>query len=311
MQITDALSGAEAAAGRALRQVTDSFGTQGGNPYNNPVQIYAHAREVRASVCDCVCVWGGVRPWRQGACALAGPPRLVRALRARMCCPSALAHAPRPRAAAVAPRTRPSPPPRRPPPAPPPRPRAALDPPLPPPLPPAPAPQAEAWSHARAIGIYQNQGATVTTAGDTYPAARSQAVTQNGQQGRRGRARAAGGVAPANPISLFGPTAIATTEQGFRAMSAVNGMPMQERRGYRQAAASTTSRWEMALPRQGTGKGKERLVFTESLGYTAYAPLSNGISENGGGPTAVATAGEAVAMSQADVAENDRYGFGN
>jgi hypothetical protein len=34
---------------RALRQVTDSFTTQGGNPYNNPLQIYAHAHEVCAA----------------------------------------------------------------------------------------------------------------------------------------------------------------------------------------------------------------------------------------------------------------------
>jgi hypothetical protein len=37
----------EGAVGRGLRQVTDSYTTQGGNQYRNPVQIYAHAREVR------------------------------------------------------------------------------------------------------------------------------------------------------------------------------------------------------------------------------------------------------------------------
>lgn len=215
--VAGALADAEAAAGRRLKQVTDSFGTQGSNPMNNPVQVYAHARE------------------------------------------------------------------------------------------------AEAWSHARAIGIYLNQGAMVTVAGDTYPAGRSQAVSENGQQ-RAGRARAAGGVAPANPITLFGPTAISTTEQGFRAMSAVNGMPMihsgpNTGTTLRPSSASSTFRWEAVAPRSGTGK--ERLVFTESLGYTERGPLSNGISENGGGPTAVAQAGEAVSMSQADTLENERYGFGN
>jgi hypothetical protein len=40
------LSHVEVAASRGLKQVTDSFVTQGGNPYRNPVQIYAHAREV-------------------------------------------------------------------------------------------------------------------------------------------------------------------------------------------------------------------------------------------------------------------------
>jgi hypothetical protein len=34
---------------RKLRQVTDSFISSGGNPYNNPLQIYAHAREVRSA----------------------------------------------------------------------------------------------------------------------------------------------------------------------------------------------------------------------------------------------------------------------
>jgi hypothetical protein len=29
-------------------QTTDTQTSTGGNPYNNPVQIYAHAREVRA-----------------------------------------------------------------------------------------------------------------------------------------------------------------------------------------------------------------------------------------------------------------------
>jgi hypothetical protein len=52
-------------------------------------------------------------------------------------------------------------------------------------------------------------------------------------------------------------------------------------------------------------------VFTDSLGYTERGPLSNGISESGGGPTAVAQAGEATAMSQADTNDNDRFGFGN
>ncbi|KAI8476729.1 MAG: hypothetical protein J3K34DRAFT_463711 [Monoraphidium minutum] len=214
--VATALSEVERAAGRALHQVTDSYVGQGGNQYNNPVQIYAHARE------------------------------------------------------------------------------------------------AEAWSHARAIGIYLNQGGTVTTAGDTYPAGRGIAVSQNGQS-RGGRARAAGGAAPANPISLFGPTAIATTEQGFRAMSAVNGVPMIDNRpatgsSLSASTGSTTFRWEAVVPRQGTGASRN--VFTESLGYTERGPLSNGISENGGGPTAMASAGDAVAMSQADTPENDRFAWG-
>ncbi|KIZ04755.1 hypothetical protein MNEG_3198 [Monoraphidium neglectum] len=204
--ISGAVAEVEGAVGRGLRQVTDSYTTQGGNQYRNPVQIYAHARE------------------------------------------------------------------------------------------------AEAWSHARAIGIYQNQGAQVTAAGDTYPSGRSQALSQGGQD-RGARVRSTGGFPPANVLSLFGPTAIATTELGFRAMSAVNAIPMirsnNDNTGnpFRTSSASTTSRWETVEPRQGSGR--ERLVFTDSLGYTERGPLSNGISESGGGPTA------------ADTNDNDRFGFGN
>lgn len=198
---------------RLLKQVTDTYISNKGNIYNNPVQIYAHARE------------------------------------------------------------------------------------------------AESWSHAKAIGIFQNHGATVTTAGDDYPSGRSQAVSQNGQQ-RSGRARSAGGFPPGNVVTLFGPTAISTTDTGFRAMSAVNAVPMSESgRGYSQSAASTTFRWETVPARTGTGK--ESLVFTDSLAYTERSPLSKGISESGGGPTALAQANEAVAMSMADSNYNDRWSTGN
>jgi hypothetical protein len=90
----------------------------------------------------------------------------------------------------------------------------------------------------------------------------------------------------------------------------VNGMPMLRSTtpssDYSTSSASSTFRWRPIEARQGFGR--ERLVFLDSLGFTEQGPLSNGISETGGGPTAVAQAGEAVAMSQADTPENERYG---
>jgi hypothetical protein len=171
------------------------------------------------------------------------------------------------------------------------------------------APQAEAWSHSKAIGIFQKHpSATVVTSGELYPAGRSQAVTSNGQA-VRGRARSAGGFVAANPVTLFGQTAIATTDLGARAFSGSNAVPMIERReGYRAVAASTNMRWEAVPARQGTGAGKERLTFTESSGSNDLAPLSSGISMNGGGPMAHAAAGQAVAMSFADTNDNERFG---
>jgi hypothetical protein len=133
-------------------------------------------------------------------------------------------------------------------------------------------------------------------------------VTQNGQSSS-GRARSAGGFVQGNPVTLFGQTAIATTDLGARAFSGSNAVPMQNDRqpgNLRQASATTAMRWEAVPMRQGTGK--ERLVYTESSGSTDLAPLSKGISENGGGPMAHAAAGQAVAMSFADTNDNARFG---
>lgn len=198
---------------RALSQVTDTFVTPGGNPYTNPLQIYAHARE------------------------------------------------------------------------------------------------AEAWSHAKAIGIFQKHpSATVVTSGEQlYPAGRSQAVTQNGQQ-RGGLARSAGGFVTGNPVTLFGVTAISSTDLGARAFAGERSVPMtpEPSSGYASAVGNTLRRWDAVPGRRGTGK--ERIQYDFATSFTEKAPLSKGVSENGGGPMAHAAAGEAVSMSFADTNDNDRFG---
>lgn len=52
------------------------------------------------------------------------------------------------------------------------------------------------------------------------------------------------------------------------------------------------------------GGGSSRLVFPDSIAINRLAPLSAGISNVGAGPMAVASAGEAVTMSMADLPDN-------
>lgn len=52
------------------------------------------------------------------------------------------------------------------------------------------------------------------------------------------------------------------------------------------------------------GTGKLKAVQTDSYGANSLAPLSHGISNVGGGPIAVAAAGEAVSIANADTPEN-------
>jgi hypothetical protein len=173
-------------------------------------------------------------------------------------------------------------------------------------------PQAESWSHAKAIGIFQKHpSATVVSAGEQFPAGRGQAVVQNGQGGVGRAQRAASGFGAGNPVTLFGQTAIASTDLGARAFAGERAIPMAPEKqpggpGYQTAMGTTAARWN-AVP-QRTGTGKERLVYEYATASTERAPLSKGISENGGGPMAHAAAGEAVAMSFADTNDNARYG---
>jgi hypothetical protein len=109
-------------------------------------------------------------------------------------------------------------------------------------------------------------------------------------------------------VTLFGQTAIASTELGARAFAGSNAIPMVDREpgALRAAVANTNRRWD-AVPGRS---GRRGIGFEYATGYTERAPLSSGISNNGGGPMASASAGEAVAMSFADTPENDRWGGG-
>lgn len=251
----------------------------GGNPYTNPLQIYAHAREVRRA--SKRARGGGLL--REGAQGLGtrteeGTARsTLRSARRSLLLPAPLTpHAPHyhPRTQTTTTNT-----------------------------------QAEAWSHAKAIGIFQKHPtATVVTAGDVlFPAGRGQAVTQNAQQ-RGGVARSAAGFAAGNPVTLFGVTAIASTDVGARAFAGERSVPMtpEPGSGYKVAVGNSLRRWDAVPARRGPNRLPNLYEFATAA--TERAPLSKGVSENGGGPMAHAAAGEAVSMSFADTNDNDRYG---
>jgi len=203
----------------------------------------------------------------------------------------------------------------------------------------AQAGEAEAKANPRSTGVYHNEAKIFLQSGDLLPMARTTASTANGWQ-PRGRARSATGPGTI-AISAFGTVATADTDtdrarwvtQGCIALTAAVGawsslvhamhsslMPSIQRPPRRAVSASEAmpTRPENTNPAtfsQGTtstvwennelhrGIGATQKVYTDSYAVNSLAPLSSGISNVGAGPVAVASAGEAVAMSKADRAE--------
>ncbi|KAI8464914.1 MAG: hypothetical protein J3K34DRAFT_525812 [Monoraphidium minutum] len=166
----------------------------------------------------------------------------------------------------------------------------------------AQAHEAEARSNPTSSGLFHNE-ATMMIEGDLFPGPRGTAGTLNAQQ-LNGRARAAGGV-PGLALDVFGPYVnVQTDTERARAVSAPEGLPLHPSglRGAYYAKGRTTALWDSQQLQRGTGKQKQ--VLTESIGANSLAPLSSAISNVGGGPIAVAAAGQAVAVANADTPMN-------
>jgi hypothetical protein len=159
-----------------------------------------------------------------------------------------------------------------------------------------PPKKAEARSHASSTGIAHNEASFVTIAGDAYPAARGATATHASEQSA-GRGASTGGAFPAVSIAAFGPVAEAGTSTGARAFSGADALPLlpQDHADPEAAHGATSSVFEPANLRSRPA---------ESVGVTGLPPRSVGVSNAGGGPTSVAEAGEAVAMSIADTPRN-------
>ena len=157
--------------------------------------------------------------------------------------------------------------------------------------------EAEARANALSTGLHHNEATMVVVAGDALPAAREIAVTHGG-------ARASGGP-PGAAVHAFGPVAMAITDTGYRAFAGSKALPARPEGAPSEAASgSTTSVWEPSALRRGGGKTGD--VFTDSVAVTDSAPTAAGMSNVGGGPVAIAAAGEATAVSNADTPANDR-----
>ncbi|KAI8473977.1 MAG: hypothetical protein J3K34DRAFT_409109 [Monoraphidium minutum] len=164
---------------------------------------------------------------------------------------------------------------------------------------------AEIKAMAKSKGIAHNEATTFVMAGDVFPGARTVAMTHTA-------ARSIGGQY-AVPVAAFGPVAMAVTDSGYRAFSGSGSMsvhpPSGPGGGGDKAAAhgSTTDVWDFAaapLTRGATRKNPG--LFVDSIAPNEDAPTAAGISNVGGGPIAVATAGEAVAVSNADTLANEQ-----
>jgi hypothetical protein len=141
----------------------------------------------------------------------------------------------------------------------------------------------------------------IVYASDLWPAARTAANTRNGEQAG-GRAQSAGGPF-GNPVYTFGVVAHAATDtERARAFSGTDTLPMMpnqaDRGNYAQSKATTTGQWDVQQLRRTTGYTHQ--VYVDSVAVNGLPPLSHGISNVGGGPTAVAAAGQAVAIANAD-----------
>ena len=100
------------------------------------------------------------------------------------------------------------------------------------------------------------------------------------------------------------PNALSTTlPKPGRAISASEGVMIEAARDGGAQGAGTDLFAQFPVRRASAPGG---LALTDSFGVTDVQPRSSGISGVGGGPTAVAAAGEAVAMSYADSLENER-----
>ncbi|KIY98149.1 F-type H+-transporting ATPase subunit gamma [Monoraphidium neglectum] len=164
--------------------------------------------------------------------------------------------------------------------------------------------EAESRSNAKSSGLYYNGASTVLYAGELYPSARDSASTRNGEQSG-GRGRATGGPGGV-PISTFGTYVNAVTDTGrARAVSASEAMPIYTTEGGRAGSShgATTATFDVSELRRGTGVKNN--VFLDSAAVNSLAPLSTSISAAGGGPMAVAAAGQAVSMANADLPGND------
>ncbi|GBF88696.1 F-type H+-transporting ATPase subunit gamma [Raphidocelis subcapitata] len=165
--------------------------------------------------------------------------------------------------------------------------------------------EAEAKANPRSAGMHHNEARMIVYASDLYPAARQGVTTRNGEQ-PGGRARSNGGPA-GNSVYAFGVVAHAATDtERARAMSGSDVMPMMpdqaERDNYVQSKAATTAQWDVQQLRRTTGKTNQ--VYIDSIAVNDLPPLSHGISNVGGGPTAIAEAGQAVAVANADTPVN-------
>ncbi|GBF93430.1 hypothetical protein Rsub_06563 [Raphidocelis subcapitata] len=184
--------------------------------------------------------------------------------------------------------------------------------------------EAEVRANSKALGIYHNEATRVAIAGDLLPGARHVAATHGGLTVAGGPMGAA--------VHAFGPSAMAITDTGVRAFAGSGAMQARpsDRAPSEVAIGSTTKVWQTPPTRATTGKTKDvqtdrraslsagfwgggggtELVL-RNIGYTDPAPLSSGISGVGGGPIAIASANEAVAMSNADTQANEGRGIPN
>lgn len=97
-------------------------------------------------------------------------------------------------------------------------------------------------------------------------------------------------------MAAFGPVAFSATDSGYRAFSGSGAMPVRPQ----ASGGSTTKVWDVRLAPLRRGIGNQKDVWTDSVAVNEGAPLSAGISGTGGGTMAVASAGDAVASSDAD-----------
>lgn len=132
----------------------------------------------------------------------------------------------------------------------------------------------------------------------------------HGGEDEAGRTRSGGGNFLGAAIQAFGPVAIAATSTGARAFSGANAMPLiaQDHLDHDASHGATTVLYDVSNLRSG-GAGKLHSAYTDSIGVTYLAPLSSGISNTGGGPIAIASAGQAVAVANADTLRNEGRGI--
>lgn len=157
---------------------------------------------------------------------------------------------------------------------------------------------------ASKAGLFHNEATVVSVAGDAFPSARAMAATHNSEQDG-GRAGAGGGYYSGGNVDAFGPVALAATQTGASAFSGSHAYPiaLDGHLDHEASHAATSPLYDNFNLRPASGRTR---VFTQSIGVTERAPTSSGISNAAGGPIAVAQAGEAVSIANADTRMNDR-----